>query len=146
MGESVRLRIITLGKVAGEDNGAKAKLAAEILAKVKGGAKFEELAIAHSEDSYAKDGGDRKELLETSTLREEFRAPASKLALHQVSDVVETPDGFYLLQVEERKDAHTRPLAEVRDEIEKTLILQERSRLQKRWIDRLRKKAFIAYF
>lgn len=146
VGEAVRLRIITLGKVAGEDASVKKKLGEDILSKIKGGAKFAEMAATYSEDSFAKEGGDRRELLETSTLREEFREPAAKLPLHQASGLIETPDSFYILQVDERKDAHNKGLAEVRDEIEKTLLLQERNRLQQAWIARLRKKAFIATF
>jgi hypothetical protein len=34
----------------------------------------------------------------------------------------------------------------VRDEIEKELIVQERARLQKKWVERLRAKAFVRYF
>ena len=56
------------------------------------------------------------------------------------------PSVFYLIQVEEKRSAHTKQLSEVRDEIERDLILQERARLQKKWLDRLRVKAFISYF
>lgn len=56
------------------------------------------------------------------------------------------PQEFYLLFVEEKQSARTRALAEVRDEIEKDLLLQERARLQRRWIDRLRAKSFVRYF
>ena len=146
VGEAVRLRILTLGKLPGDDNSTKKALAEEIYGKIKAGAAFAELAIAYSEDSYAKDGGDRKEMLESKTLRDEFREVAMRLPLKQSSSVIETPDGFYLLMVEERQIAHLRPMAEVRDDIEKTLMLQERNRLQKRWIERLRKKAFVTYF
>ena len=146
VGEAVRLRILTLNKTAGEDSAAKKKLGEEIVSKLKSGATFVEMANTYSEDSFAKEGGDRKEFLETSTLHEEFRDPSSKLPLKQPSGLIETPDGFYVLQVEERKEAHNRPLAEARDEIEKTLVLQERNRLQKNWLKRLRDKAFINYF
>ncbi|MBL9166761.1 MAG: peptidyl-prolyl cis-trans isomerase [Verrucomicrobiales bacterium] len=145
VGEGVRLRIITLNKPGGDDNASKKKLGEELLAKLRSGTPFAELAITYSEDSFAREGGDRKEMLETSTLREEFREPASKLPLKTASSLIETPDGFYILQVEDRKVAHVRPLDEVRDEIEKTLVLQERSRLQERWLKRLRKKSFIVY-
>jgi hypothetical protein len=37
-------------------------------------------------------------------------------------------------------------LSEVRDEIERAMLTEERARLQKQWIDRLRKKTFIRYF
>lgn len=56
------------------------------------------------------------------------------------------PHTIYLLQVDEKQVAHTRPLSEVRDEIEKDLLLQERARLQKKWIDRLRQKSYYRMF
>jgi hypothetical protein len=34
----------------------------------------------------------------------------------------------------------------VRDEIEKTLLLQERQRLYKQWIERLKAKSFVNYY
>ena len=39
-----------------------------------------------------------------------------------------------------------RPLDEVRDEIERGLVVAERSRLEKQWLERLRKKSFVRYF
>jgi peptidyl-prolyl cis-trans isomerase SurA len=56
------------------------------------------------------------------------------------------PTEFYLMLVEGKRPAHIRPLEDVRDEIEKELIVQERARLQKAWVDRLRAKAFVRYF
>lgn len=56
------------------------------------------------------------------------------------------PVVFYLMRVDEKQVAHTRPLQEVRDDIEKDLLLQERARLQRRWIERLRGKSFFRYF
>jgi peptidyl-prolyl cis-trans isomerase SurA len=56
------------------------------------------------------------------------------------------PREFYLMLVEDKRVARTKSLQEARDEIEKTLILQERARLQKKWVDRLRAKSFIRYF
>jgi peptidyl-prolyl cis-trans isomerase SurA len=56
------------------------------------------------------------------------------------------PQEFYLMYVDEKQAARTRTLSEVRDEIEKDLLLQERARLQKKWIDRLRAKSFVRYF
>ena len=56
------------------------------------------------------------------------------------------PQEFYLMYVEDRRPARTRPLMEVRDEIEKTLTTQERARLHKKWIEKLKSKAFVRYF
>jgi parvulin-like peptidyl-prolyl isomerase len=56
------------------------------------------------------------------------------------------PQDFYLMFVDEKFPARVRTLPEVREEIEKDLLLQERARLQRKWIDRLRAKAFFRYF
>lgn len=56
------------------------------------------------------------------------------------------PLEFYLLKVDEKKTAYTRPLTEVRDEIERELVAQERARLRQQWITRLRAKSFVRYF
>jgi peptidyl-prolyl cis-trans isomerase SurA len=56
------------------------------------------------------------------------------------------PVEFYLLKVEEKKIAHTKSLNDLRDEIEKDLLVQERARLRGKWIDRLKTKAFVRRF
>ena len=56
------------------------------------------------------------------------------------------PQEFRLMLLEDRRVARTRPLSEVRDQIEKELIVQERARLQKQWIARLKSKAFVHLF
>jgi peptidyl-prolyl cis-trans isomerase SurA len=56
------------------------------------------------------------------------------------------PQEVYVMFVEDRRDARVRPLTEVRDEIERNLIAMERARLHKKWIDRLKAKAFITQF
>jgi parvulin-like peptidyl-prolyl isomerase len=48
--------------------------------------------------------------------------------------------------VEEKKAGISKPLKDVRDEIERRLLQVERQKLQQGWIDRLRKKAFIKIY
>jgi len=57
-----------------------------------------------------------------------------------------TPQEIYLFFVEEKQEQRIKPLTEVHDDIERTLIAQERSRLHKRWIDRLKTKSFVTHF
>lgn len=76
---------------------------------------------------------------------------AEKLvAEHQAGDPAlaqaPPPQEFYLLFVEDARSRQARPLAEVRNEIEKMLVVQERDRLQKKWINRLRTKTFVQIF
>lgn len=56
------------------------------------------------------------------------------------------PKEYYLILVEAKRPARTKPLAEVQDEIEKELLRNETRRLEKKWIDRLRAKSFVRYF
>jgi peptidyl-prolyl cis-trans isomerase SurA len=56
------------------------------------------------------------------------------------------PQEFYLLQVDDLRTAHFKPLNEVRDSIEKTLTSEERKRLENQWIERLKKKTFVVSF
>ena len=48
--------------------------------------------------------------------------------------------------VEDKRVARTESLTEVRDRIEKELATQEKERLRKRWVQRLRAKAFVRLF
>jgi parvulin-like peptidyl-prolyl isomerase len=86
------------------------------------------------------------EWFERSGLRKELADAVAGLKPGQHSGVVETPESYYLLQVDEAEPAHLRPIGEVREQIERSLVLEERSRLEKQWIDRLKKKTFVRYF
>ncbi|MBI3192416.1 MAG: peptidyl-prolyl cis-trans isomerase, partial [Pedosphaera parvula] len=71
---------------------------------------------------------------------------AFKLPKGSHSAVIDTPESIYLMLVEDIRPAHVRPLSEVREEIEKTLIGQEQTRLRKKWADKLKAKAFVRYY
>jgi len=55
------------------------------------------------------------------------------------------PQEFYLMLVEDKRTSRIKKLAEVKDEIERNLVVEERNRLQKQWIERLKAKAFVRY-
>lgn len=143
--DQIRLRMIELRKRDGENPAAKQALARELLAKLNAGDKFAQLAEVYSDGSQKRDGGDLG-WINRSSLRKEFAEATAILKPGQRSGVIDAPDACFLLQVEEVKIAQLRPLAEVRDEIEKTLLNQERARLQKKYVERLKKKAFVRFF
>ena len=143
--EQVKLRMIVLNKTSGTDPAQTRKLAEEILAKVKEGASFEEMASVYSQGSQRSQGGDWG-WVEKSVLRPELADVAFKLKAGDKSDVIDTPEACYLMFVEDKRATHTKGLNEVRDEIEKTLLAQEHDRLQRQWIDKLKKKTFIRTF
>lgn len=142
--ERVKLRMILLIKPAG-DTGETRKLADEILAKIKEGAVFADMASLYSQSAERSRGGERN-WEELTGLKKELAVAAGNLSPGQTSEVVETPEACYLIKLDDKQVAHTRPLGEVRDEIERILLNEQRARLQQQWIDRLRKKTFVRYF
>jgi parvulin-like peptidyl-prolyl isomerase len=141
--DQVKLRMIVLNKSSPEDTNAAA-FAREIQAKLKDGATFAEMASIYSQGSQQHQGGDWG-WVERSVLRKELADVAFSLAPGQTSGAIDSPDAVYLMLVEDKKPAHAKPLADVRQEIERTLRTQEQARLQKQWIDGLKKKTFIRY-
>jgi peptidyl-prolyl cis-trans isomerase SurA len=139
--EQMKLRMIVLHK---DTIGAK-ELAEELRKKVKDGADFATLAQMYSEDSSKESGGDWG-WIEPSTLNEELAKPAFALKPGQVSPTIELGNNCYLLFMEAHKPTLTKPLAEIRDEIEKKVVQDERQVAQAKWIKGLRDKAYIRIY
>jgi parvulin-like peptidyl-prolyl isomerase len=121
------------------------KLAEEILAKLDGGDSFESMARVYSEGKEAKEGGDWG-WVGRDILRKELNEIAFSLKPGQHSRLIDTAEGYYIVQVDDAKPAHTTPLAEVRDEIEKNLLQEQRTKLQEDWVKDLRARAYIRLF
>lgn len=141
--DQVKLRMIVLNKSSANDTNA-IRFAAEIESKLKEGASFTEMASIYSQGSQQHQGGDWG-WVERSVLRKELTDVAFSLGRGQVSEPIDASDAVYIMLVEDKKNAQARPLGEVRADIEKTLRTQEQARLQKQWIDGLKKKTFIRY-
>ncbi len=142
--DEIKLRMIVLNKTSDDDTNTPA-MAREILSQIKDGANFQDMASTYSQGSQQKQGGDWG-WVGRSVLRKELADVAFTLKTGQVSGVVDTPEACYLMRVEQTRPAHVRPLSEIRDDIDKTLRTREQARLQKQWIDSLKKKTFIQIF
>ena len=143
--EQIKLRMIVLTN-SPDINPETVRLRADdILVKLKEGAAFSEMASSYSEGIQHGEGGEWG-WVERTVLRKELADVAFSLKAGELSGVIDTPQAFYIMLVEDRRTAHDKPLAEVQDEIEKTLITQERERLQRQYIDKLKKKTFVRYF
>lgn len=143
--DRVKLRLIVLNQ-SNDPNAPRArKLAEEILSKINAGAAFAEMATLYSEDRVHQKGGDRG-WVQKGELRMELDTAAFSLKKGQHTGVIETPGACYLLEVGDLEPAHYSPLGEVRGQIEKDLQDRERTRLQHQWLEKLRKKTFVAYY
>lgn len=147
--EQVKLRMIVLheGADAGGDASSapavnKKQMAQEIHDKLAGGAEFDRLAQMYSEDSTNESGGDWG-WIERKTLNEDLAKVAFSLKPGEISSVIPLDNSYYILMVESKKTAVTKPLSEVRQEIVQKLQEEEKIKAQERWLRSLRETAYI---
>jgi peptidyl-prolyl cis-trans isomerase SurA len=142
--EQVKLRMIVLREGNDDIVGTnKRQTAEEIRQKILSGAEFDRMAQMYSEDEATSDLGGDWGWIERNMLNEQLTKIAFSLKPGETSQILELGGSYYILFVEARKNATVKPMAEVREEIERNLIQQERMKAQQRWIDTLRRKAYI---
>jgi len=148
--DRVKLRMIYLAPESSPDVEATAK---EVLSQVESGSDFSQLARKYSDHNRAGGGlfQENNGWVERDGLRSELAEAAFQLRPGQTSGIISlsTAQGakaFYILQVEEVKKATVTPLSSIRDAIESTLVAAESEKVQKDWIDRLKRDAYIEKF
>ena len=148
--DRVKLRMIYLAPGSSPEVEATAK---EVLAQLESGVDFAVLAKKYSD--YNRAGGglfmDQGGWAEREGLKGELAEVAFALRPGQSSGILSLPSAkgppaYYLLQVEEVKKATVTPLSSIRDAIEGTLQAAESEKVQKEWIDRLKRDAYIERF
>ena len=87
-----------------------------VLEKARKGKDFAGLAKKYSEGPLRSKGGDLG-YFPAGRMVKSFEEAAFKLKKGEISDLVRTRFGFHIIKVEDIKDAKTKPLDEVRDEI-----------------------------
>ncbi|MBP8258748.1 MAG: peptidylprolyl isomerase [Verrucomicrobia bacterium] len=142
--DQVKLRMIVIAKTA-ENSSLARPIAEEVVKKLDNGATFAEMAGVYSDGSQRAQGGDWG-WVERSVLKKELADVAFGLKPGARSDIIETPEACFIMLIEEARLKHVKPVAEVREEIDKALLAQERQRLYQQWIDRLKAKSFVRYY
>jgi peptidyl-prolyl cis-trans isomerase SurA len=144
--EEVKLRMIMIpGNEAGGSSASQKALAEEILGKLVHGAEFDGMARIYSEDSTRDAGGDWG-WVERKTLAPPLEKAVFNLPAGKISNIVELGGNYYILKIEDKRGGESRPLADVRAEIQKKLEQEEAQRVQERWLTSLRQKAYIKTF
>ncbi len=114
--EQVRASHILL-KTSGKDDAAVKAKAEDILKQAKSGADFAELAKKYSEDEgSAKNGGDL-DYFGRGRMVPEFDQAVFAMQPGEISDLVKTQYGYHIIKLIDKKNATTRPLQDVRQQI-----------------------------
>lgn len=147
--EQAKLRhiLISASRDASEEEKTAARgKAADLLAQIREGADFAELATANSDDTQsAERGGDLGWVSRGQTV-EPFENAAFALEPGATSEVVESPFGFHIIRLEEKRAAGTAPFADAREEIETYLKQRKLGEVINRKVEELEQKATVERF
>ncbi len=142
--EEVKTRhiLITVAKGADAktDTAAKAK-AQTLLTQIQGGANLAELAKTNSDDPGSKAQGGELPMIPTSSLDPAYAKAAMALNPGQTSGLVRSQFGYHIIQTEEKQTAHTKGIAEVRDEIAGKLSAEKFAQAQSNFANQLAAEA-----
>jgi peptidyl-prolyl cis-trans isomerase C len=113
-----------------------------LIARIKGGARFEDLARQHSKDPGSAENGGDLDFAKAESYVPEFGNAMVKLAKGQMSDVpVQSQFGWHIIRVDDTREAPFPPFEAVKDQIKQRI---EQIRLQE-FQEELRGKARTDY-
>jgi peptidyl-prolyl cis-trans isomerase C len=130
-----------------DPNDAKAKALAkaeQLLAQLKEGADFAELAKANSTCPSAAKGGDLG-FFSKGDMVAAFEKAAFALEPGQISEIVETKFGYHIIKVTDHKDAGTIAFEQAKDDIIDKLAKRKKTEIAKEYILSLKAEANITY-
>lgn len=119
------------------------ELADEVLAKIKQGEDFGELAKKYSISPDGKRGGDLG-YFDANTYPEQFTEICQQLKTGEISDVIPTDYGFQLFQLIDRRAPHQLSLAEASDKIRQRLKEESAETAVKQWSEQIMSNAKVA--
>ncbi|MDA8428726.1 MAG: peptidylprolyl isomerase [Geobacteraceae bacterium] len=118
------------------------KEAKDILAKIKAGGNFEELAKKYSTDSSAAKGGDLGWFGKGSMVPV-FEKAVLALKEGQISGIVKSDFGYHIIKLTGKRPAGIRPLEEVKDQIKGAIMPQKQQEIFQKIKEQLKKSAKI---
>ncbi|MGC2327211.1 MAG: peptidyl-prolyl cis-trans isomerase [Candidatus Sulfotelmatobacter sp.] len=111
--------------------------AEDLLKQVKNGAKFEDVAKKYSEDPGSANVGGSLGWIGKGRTTPEFEKAAYALSKGQTSGVVKSSDGFHIIRLDDKHEAHLKTLDEVKDQIEPILKQQKAAQAAQKEADAL---------
>jgi parvulin-like peptidyl-prolyl isomerase len=143
--EEIKVRHILIKATDQDTNEARQEaleLAKRLLAELRAGADFAQLAREYSQCPSAPNGGDLG-FFSRGQMVTEFEDTAFRLKVGEISDVVQTRFGYHIIKLEGRKASAPKEFSEVSSEIREKLLRQKTQERLERWIKELRDKADI---
>lgn len=143
---AVSVSMIVLDPPEKETDDSVATRATKIMAALKEGKSFAELARQYSKDSKAAVGGSWGKVNPEDVFRKELAAALSKLTAGGISPLIELGSYGYILRKDDQQDVRLLTFEEAQPYAESRLKMAKAEQLYKEWITRLRKDAYIKCF
>ena len=124
-------------KIAAAEEKAK-----QLLASIKAGAKFEEVAKKSSEGPSADQGGELGQF-KRGSLAKELEDLTFAMKPGTVSDVIRTKQGFVILKVNEHTQAGIAPLKQVQNRIQEAIYYEKLQPALRTYLTKLREDAYL---
>ncbi len=140
--EEYRISQILLLRRKGEPRPELRARAREVYDKLKQGAPFDELALRYS-DAPDATRGSALGFIRQGEMELPIERAVAELRPGQISDLVETDEGFHIIRLEEKKTAQFRPLEEVKNELQGLVFQQKSADRYQRWLTDMKSKAYI---
>jgi peptidyl-prolyl cis-trans isomerase SurA len=140
----VHLAIIVLKQEGLPNQGGPASLssqAEDILARLKGGENFGELARKFSKGPGAEDGGDVG-FFKTYQLDPKLREVIKQMSPGDISEPIVRPYGIQIVKLIDNQEERLKPIGEVRDAIYQIFYEKEVNKRYSAWIKELTDKAY----
>ena len=120
---------------------AQAK-ADDLLAQIRKGAAFDEIAKKNSDGPTAAQGGDLG-YFKRGTLAKELEDKTFAMKPGEVSDVIRTKQGFVILKVTEHQQAGVPPLSQIEPKVQDAIYMQKLQPALRAYLLKLREDAYI---
>jgi peptidyl-prolyl cis-trans isomerase SurA len=120
---------------------AQAK-AAELLAEIRKGANFEDVAKKNSDGPTAAQGGDLG-LFKRGALAKQLEDITFSMKKGDVTDAIRTKQGFVILKVTDHQTAGIPPLEEIEPRVQEALYMERLQPALREYLTKLREEAFI---
>ena len=137
-----RISQILIHRRARETDEDTRQRATAVLTALKQGADFAELAVKYSDGPESMRGGNIGFVRQGELLPQIERA-LSALEAGQVTDTIETDDGWHIFRLDEKRPPQFRPFAEVKTEIQTLVYQQKTEDVYQVWLGDLKNKSFI---
>ena len=118
------------------------KKANDMLAKIKEGDDFGEIAYSMSEDEYHLKNGDIG-YIHKGRLLPEIDDIAFKMKVGEVSGVIKAGDQWVIIKLQDKKPAHQLSFEEIKDKLKNELETKQAREFEEKWIAGLKDKAKI---